>query len=258
MGDEDVRAKLIAAAGPVFAQKGYTRATIREICRRAKVNVAAVNYHFGGKARLYRETVAAIHPTRFSQETGVQWADDTPPEKKLRDFIALMLRRMLEHQLTGWQERLLVREFLEPTPFCRNMIREHLGSGLRVLQGIVRELLPADLPEEVVLRYALSIIGQCVYYRTARNILPIILSPEQAKRITQIDALVEHITAVSLAAMRAARDRGDDGRVGNSLIPERATPSAEESFEVLSQDISPEPKRGVEEPAEAAGIETRI
>ena len=47
---ELTRDKLIEAAGHVFAERGYRAATIRDICRRAGANVAAVNYTFGDTA----------------------------------------------------------------------------------------------------------------------------------------------------------------------------------------------------------------
>ncbi|MFL5215846.1 MAG: TetR family transcriptional regulator, partial [Microvirga sp.] len=43
------RQALITAALAVFAEKGFTAGSIRDITRRARANGAAVNYHFGGK-----------------------------------------------------------------------------------------------------------------------------------------------------------------------------------------------------------------
>ena len=45
----ETRGRLLDAAGAIFADKGFRDATTAEICRRAKANIAAVNYHFGSK-----------------------------------------------------------------------------------------------------------------------------------------------------------------------------------------------------------------
>ena len=65
---ELTRDKLIEAAGHVFAERGYRAATIREICRRAGANVAAVNYTFGDKMGLYTEVLR--HSVRAAPNGG--------------------------------------------------------------------------------------------------------------------------------------------------------------------------------------------
>ena len=55
--DEATRTRLLHAAAAVFAEVGYNAATVRQICTRARVNVAAVNYHFGDKLGLYTEVL---------------------------------------------------------------------------------------------------------------------------------------------------------------------------------------------------------
>lgn len=46
-------ASLERAALPLFARQGYAATSIREITRRADVNLGAVTYHFGSKRELY-------------------------------------------------------------------------------------------------------------------------------------------------------------------------------------------------------------
>ncbi|HUE39042.1 MAG TPA: TetR family transcriptional regulator, partial [Candidatus Binatia bacterium] len=53
------RARLIAAAGELFAERGFRATTARDIAQRAGVNLAAANYYFGSKKELYLEVLRA-------------------------------------------------------------------------------------------------------------------------------------------------------------------------------------------------------
>ena len=65
--DRETRDRLIDVAAVLFAEHGFDTVTVRDICAKASANVAAVNYHFGGKAGLYDEVLRwAI---RIMQET---------------------------------------------------------------------------------------------------------------------------------------------------------------------------------------------
>ncbi|MCX7427502.1 MAG: helix-turn-helix domain containing protein [Planctomycetia bacterium] len=45
MASDDARSRILEAAGKVFAERGFKDTTVREICRKAGVNLVGVNYY---------------------------------------------------------------------------------------------------------------------------------------------------------------------------------------------------------------------
>src|SRR3972149_9632089 len=94
---ERTRERLLDAAGEVFADRGYRRATVREICRIANVNIASVNYYFKGKEDLYADVLeCAYHQARQ------KYHEEEPPgrpgtaESRLSRFVRVFLLRILD------------------------------------------------------------------------------------------------------------------------------------------------------------------
>src|SRR3954451_22867648 len=117
------RQRLLEVAGEVFAEQGFKNATVRDICKRADANVAAVNYHFGDKEGLYNATLQhwigeAVE--QFPMLMGVP--ESAPPEDRLRGFIRGTLSRMLHAGAAGWHGQLMAREMVEPTAALDGMI----------------------------------------------------------------------------------------------------------------------------------------
>jgi AcrR family transcriptional regulator len=201
MSTDDARTRILNAAGPIFAEKGYEAATVREICQEAGVNLASVNYYFGGKERLYVETVRLAHPARFRPRASPEWPEGTPPGAKLRDFIRWMMTHLLDRKTGGWHEQLIVREIMNPTPACGELLREHFRAGFGPLEQILDEILPPETPAYKRHQIGFSIVGQCVYYRSSGKILPLIVGEEELEAYYGIEHLTEHVLQVSLAAL---------------------------------------------------------
>ncbi len=79
---DGTRAKLLDSAGQVFADSGYQAATVREICARAGVNIALINYHFGDKLELYTEVLR--HRSGLPKTGSSRRRSKAPPHRKRR------------------------------------------------------------------------------------------------------------------------------------------------------------------------------
>src|SRR6185436_7582103 len=53
----NTKQKILSTAERLFAQKGYTATSMRQIISKAGVNLAAIHYHFGSKEELLDELV---------------------------------------------------------------------------------------------------------------------------------------------------------------------------------------------------------
>jgi AcrR family transcriptional regulator len=201
---DDTRQRILAAAGPVFAEKGFQAATVREICQAAEVNLASINYYFGDKERLYIETVKQAHCSRAEVAALPEWPPGTPPEQKLRDFISTMLTRMIGVPVAPWQNELLMRETVEPTQACRELVQEGFRPHFEVLLGILDEVLPAKTPRHKRQQIALSVIGQCLHYHVGRGVIPLLVHPDDLPEKYAPRQLAEHIAGFTLAALGLA------------------------------------------------------
>ena len=204
----DTRARLLEAAGETFAELGYRSTTVREVCRRAGANIAAVHYHFGGKEELYYAVLAYTAETSLARyPIGGVGDASAPAEARLEAFIRGQLERLLDEGRPAWFGKLVAREMFEPTPALDRIAIVFGRPQFERLRGIVGELLgPAAADEGLVRRCCCSVLGQSLFYKHARPMVERLM-PEQGFGPADRSVLAAHITAFSLAAIRRLRDR---------------------------------------------------
>jgi AcrR family transcriptional regulator len=199
------RERILSAAGQEFAERGYEAATVRDICLAAGVNLAAVNYYFGDKQRLYIESVKHAHEQRAGQVPLPEWSAGTPPQRKLRDFVGNLLERMLGFGQPPWEVRLMMREVLHPTDACRELVEDYVRPRFTLLVSILDELVDGRLSQTELRRVALSIIGQCFVYRAAGDVVAMLVPREELKSHHSLTPLADHVTGYALAALGETR-----------------------------------------------------
>jgi AcrR family transcriptional regulator len=213
--DQETRARLLNAAARLFAERGFAKVTVRDICKKARANVAAVNYHFGGKDGLYRAVVQmAIDMMLSVTNDGIAAGKGLSPEERLRAYVGTFLRRIASRDINvTWIHHLMTRELADPTDALGVVAEQVMKPRMEYLCGIIGELLgcPSDDPRAV--RCALSLQAQFQMLMWISAFAK--FAPGLDLATGGVEEMAEHITRFSLGGVQAVRltpDPTDDFR----------------------------------------------
>lgn len=95
--EQDTRAKLLEAASGVFAKKGYSGATVKEIADSAGVNISLISYHFKGKEGLFRELVENFGRERLKDAEQILSPPDSIEDVRVK--LRLWMQQFLHCQV---------------------------------------------------------------------------------------------------------------------------------------------------------------
>ena len=200
-----IRRRLIEAAGELFAENGYRETTVRDICRQADTNIAAVNYHFKGKDHLFEEVMIDVIKTGW-RKYPVGYGCDEPlsPQEKLEAFVRGFFLRRFDFDRPDWHGRLLRRETLMMTPRARKLLGRYIVSNDKLLLSIVEDLLGPGAGKELVRLCAASVKGQLLMFMHLKPEIkqPLAVPPKTEE---EIEKIVQHITGFSLAGMEKVK-----------------------------------------------------
>lgn len=201
VADQETRQRLLDAAAQLFAEHGFNSVTVRDICKQADANVAAVNYYFRDKWGLYKEILQDI--IEYQKRTSELAHDAGPgksPEERLRHYIRVFLQRALGG---GGRDicagKLMAREMADPSPGLDLFIDEAIRPNSARLGALVAEIMGLPPADPRVGACVGSIQTQMVGLMNpvARRLVPALNSPEV------IEGIARHIAEFSLAGIRA-------------------------------------------------------
>ena len=205
--DRETRVRVLKAASRLFAASGFEKVTVREICRAADANVAAVNYHFGDKVGLYREVLAsAIETMQATTEAARQAGGDGSSEQKLRAYIRVFLQRVVGQDHDTWIHQLMAHEIADPTPALDLVIDQVIRPRMAYLSDLVGDILRLPAEDDQVLRCVLSVQSQC--HAVITSAVSRRFMPELSGDATAIDRLAQHIAEFSLGGIRSLKTAG--------------------------------------------------
>jgi AcrR family transcriptional regulator len=168
---EVTRERIIKAAERLFAERGYDGTSIRAIVARARVNQAAINYHFDGKDGLYREVLHAAFQALTEQQ--LAHAEDLKAmsrEAALADFIRRQLHPLLSRDEYSRHMRIFNWETVRPTAVFRSLLSEEAAPFMGLATDLVRRFLP-EADNRTVMAAAIWLVGQCSVFLRNREVL---------------------------------------------------------------------------------------
>ncbi len=211
------RGRVIAAAGALFAERGFHGTTVREIAQRARVNLAAGHYHFGSKETLYLEVLRAQFTDVMAEleQRGARLAAGRarPGRAALRELLHTRIAAMLELLLgppPGPHGTLMMREMCDPSAALPDIVEQFIQPHKREMEVIVASLLPR-LGRAQVERCVFSIVGQVFFYRNLLPAMPLLVGRRELGQ-SWLRATAAHITDFSLGGMRRVAGRGRQTR----------------------------------------------
>jgi AcrR family transcriptional regulator len=180
---EVTRERIMKAAERLFAERGYDGTSIRAIVARARVNQAAINYHFDGKDGLYREVLrAAFRGLTEDQLAHAGEARAMSREAALAAFIRRQLRPLLARDEASRHIRIFNWESVRPTPVFRKLLSEETAPFMAMATDLVRRFLP-EADHRTLVVGAIWLLGQCSIFVRNREQLagpPVELSVDEA------------------------------------------------------------------------------
>jgi AcrR family transcriptional regulator len=170
MATDRTRTAILNAAEQLYAERGFSEVTLRDIVAAAGVNLAAVNYHFGSKDELIAELFVTrsiatnrerLNELKAAEEAGGGRASI---EAVIRALVGPTLRGCLgPDRQRATAARFMIRASIEAVPPIRK-IRNREISHLRRFASAMQRSLP-DVEEMDIywgLHFALAMAHQTI------------------------------------------------------------------------------------------------
>ncbi|TIH19185.1 TetR/AcrR family transcriptional regulator [Marinifilum sp. JC120] len=206
MSDQNTKDRILESASRVFCEKGFKATTVRDICTEADANVAAINYHFGDKRKLYIQVLKSWMDGMFKDADRLNGITEASTlEERLRAYIYGELRALCTYDDPGKIKkskiRLLFEEYVseECDP---ELFKCHEEIDGELLTPIIREIL-APIEDEEILRQAhIAASGVLVHH-----FLGIIHYPEgEIESEEKLEFMADFYTTFILGSLKAIKE----------------------------------------------------
>ena len=202
----EARHRLLHTALRLFAQKGFSKTSTREIAREAGVNISAISYYFGDKEGLYAAT--------FSEPMGGDSSDLVAacnvPGQSLEDTLRICMVSMIDPLKQGEIVRqciqLHMREMLEPTSRWAEELERDIKGPHRAIANLLCRHLKVERADDDIHRLTFAITGLSMQLYVSQDFIEAI-RPSLLRTPRAIDTWADRLTGYALALVEAEAAR---------------------------------------------------
>ena len=181
----DARKRLLLTALKLFAEKGFSQTSTREIALAANANIGAISYYFGDKAGLYRAV--------FTEPIGSS-KDDIPlydqPHFTLREslegFFDSFLEPMKQGELVQNCVRLHNREMIEPTGMWAQEVEQGIKPAHKAMVSVLCRHLKLAQADDDLLQLVFAIAALPLQMLLCRDVF-MAIAPQLVNSPAAID-----------------------------------------------------------------------
>jgi AcrR family transcriptional regulator len=146
---KDTRSRILDVAEELFSEQGFDRVSIRDITNKARVNLAAINYHFGSKedliAAIFEREFVPVNEARLTALDGVQRSGKKNP--KLEDILEAVIRPTVQCSIGGPKggkafSKLFGRCLSEPSPEIEALLKRQFEPLVARMDAALMKALP--------------------------------------------------------------------------------------------------------------------
>jgi AcrR family transcriptional regulator len=172
---EDTRDRILLAAQRLFADKGFDATSVRDITTEADCNVASVNYHFGGKDKLYLETfrsmLTVLRDRRLELMAELMEREPSPTlEEFVETFAVIMIEPLVGDSRGRMFLNLVSREMIAPRLPDGVLVSEFFEPMMERSTAALLEVGPRLEPMSARM-CVMSLVGQLLHALKAHHVL---------------------------------------------------------------------------------------
>ena len=170
---------ILRSAEGLFAKQGFELTTVREIAKKAGINVAMVYYYFNTKEELHQKIIEdSFNLLGQSLQEGIDQGKGH--EEKIRDVVKVYINFLHHHKDI---HRIILRETISPSKNIDMIVKKYISRNFDLVHSIMKEGVQKGVfrKHDTTLS-TFSLIGMILYYFTYEPVFIRLISPEKRKK----------------------------------------------------------------------------